>query len=62
MKTRLTMRAALALGLPAVTRNIGRARRWSRGLLTRARSRLRTNRSLPSGMDCGLTPPPPPGK
>lgn len=30
------MRAALAFGLPAVARNIGRARRWSRGLLKQA--------------------------
>lgn len=36
MKSRLTMRAALAAGLPAVARNIGRARRWTRDLLTRA--------------------------
>lgn len=36
MKARLTMRAALAAGLPAVARNIGRARRWTRGLLTQA--------------------------
>ena len=32
MKTRLSMRAALVLGLPEVARNIGRARRWSRAL------------------------------
>ena len=36
MKIRLSMRVALALGLPQVARNIGRARRWSRGLLVRA--------------------------
>ena len=36
MKSRLTMRAALMLGLPAVARNIGRARRWCHGLLARA--------------------------
>ncbi len=36
MRTRFTMRAALAFGLPAVARNIGRARRWSRGLLKQA--------------------------
>ena len=28
MKTHLTMRAALALGLPEVALSIGRARRW----------------------------------
>lgn len=36
MKTRLTMRAALALGLPAVARGIGRLRRWHGDVLTRA--------------------------
>lgn len=33
MKTRLTMRAALALGLPSLARGIGRMRRASRNLL-----------------------------
>lgn len=32
MKTRLSMRTALVLGLPDVARNIGRARRWWRAL------------------------------
>ena len=36
MKARLTMRAALALGLPAVARGIGRTRRVYRDLLARA--------------------------
>lgn len=36
MKTRLTMRAALALGLPAVARDIGRMKRLRCGLLTEA--------------------------
>lgn len=36
MKTRLTMRAALALGLPSLARGIGRMRRASRDLLDRA--------------------------
>ncbi|MDR7039860.1 hypothetical protein J2X36_004638 [Methylobacterium sp. BE186] len=36
MKARLTMRAALALGLPAVARGLGRLRRWHRDLLARA--------------------------
>lgn len=36
MKYRLTMRAALALGLSPVARNIGRGRRWCRSLLDRA--------------------------
>lgn len=36
MKARLTMRAALALGLSPVARNIGRGRRWCRALLDRA--------------------------
>ncbi|AWI86965.1 hypothetical protein C0214_00435 [Methylobacterium sp. DM1] len=33
MKTRLTMRAALALGLPSLARGIGRMRRASRNIL-----------------------------
>ena len=33
MKTRLTMRAALALGLPAVARGVGRLKRIRRALL-----------------------------
>lgn len=33
MKTRLTMRAALALGLPSLARGIGRMRRASRDIL-----------------------------
>lgn len=36
MKTRLTMRAALALGLPSLARGIGRMRRASRDLLDSA--------------------------
>lgn len=36
MKTRLTMHAALALGLPSLARGIGRMRRASRDLITRA--------------------------
>ena len=36
MKTRLTMRAALALGLPAVARGVGRLNRMRRALLARA--------------------------
>ena len=36
MKTRLTMRAALALGLPSLARGIGRMRRTSRDILGRA--------------------------
>ena len=36
MKARLTMRAALALGLSPVARNIGRGRRWCRALLDQA--------------------------
>lgn len=36
MKSRLTMRAALAAGLPALARGIGRVRRWHRTLLTEA--------------------------
>lgn len=36
MKTRLTMRAALVLGLPSLARGIGRMRRASRDLLNRA--------------------------
>jgi hypothetical protein len=36
MKTRLTMRAALALGLPAVARGISRLNRMRRDLLDRA--------------------------
>jgi hypothetical protein len=36
MKTRLTMRAALALGLPAVARGIGRLNRMRRDLHDRA--------------------------
>ncbi|GJD73853.1 hypothetical protein [Methylobacterium goesingense] len=36
MKTRLTMRAALALGLPAVARDIGRMKRLRCNLLTEA--------------------------
>jgi len=36
MKTRLTMRASLALGLPAVARGIGRLNRIRCDLLTRA--------------------------
>lgn len=36
MKARLTMRAALALGLPSLARGIGRMRRASRDLLDRA--------------------------
>lgn len=36
MKARLTMRAALALGLPAMARGIGRLRRWHRELLIQA--------------------------
>ncbi len=36
MKARLTMRAALVLGLPCAARQIGRARRFCRGLLTAA--------------------------
>jgi hypothetical protein len=35
MKTRLTMRAALALGLPAVARNVGRGRRLRQSLRAR---------------------------
>lgn len=33
MKTRLTMRAALAFGLPSLARGIGRMRRASRNIL-----------------------------
>ncbi|OAH29752.1 hypothetical protein AX289_29520 [Methylorubrum populi] len=33
MKARLTMRAALALGLPSLARGIGRMRRASRSIL-----------------------------
>jgi hypothetical protein len=36
MKTRLTMRAALAFGLPSLARGIGRMRRASRNLFSRA--------------------------
>lgn len=36
MKTRLTMRAALALGLPAVARGIGRLKRMRCALLDQA--------------------------
>lgn len=36
MRTRLTMRAALALGFPSLARGIGRMRRASRGLLDRS--------------------------
>jgi len=36
MKSRLTMRAALALGLPAVARGIGRLKRLRCTLLSRA--------------------------
>ena len=36
MKARLTMRAALALGLPAVARGVGWLRRWHRDLPIRA--------------------------
>ena len=36
MKTRLTMRAALVLGLPAVARGLGRLNRMRCDLLTRA--------------------------
>lgn len=36
MKTRLTMRAALALGLPAVARGLGRLKRLRCNLLTEA--------------------------
>lgn len=36
MKARLTMRAALALGLSPVARNFGRGQRWCRALLDRA--------------------------
>lgn len=36
MKTRLTMRAALALGLPSLARGIGRMRRARRSFLSRA--------------------------
>ena len=36
MKTRLTMRAALALGLPAVARGVGRLKRMRCDLLARA--------------------------
>lgn len=36
MKTRLTMRAALALGLPSLARGIGRMRRAGRALLDRS--------------------------
>lgn len=36
MKARLTMRAALALGLSPLARSIGRGRRWYRTLLGRA--------------------------
>ncbi|GEP07390.1 hypothetical protein [Methylobacterium oxalidis] len=36
MKIRLTMRTALALGLPALARGLGRLRRWQRDLLARA--------------------------
>ena len=36
VKARLTMRAALALGLPAVARGVGRLRRWHREVLARA--------------------------
>lgn len=36
MRTRLTMRAALALGLPSLARGIGRMRRAGRDLLDRS--------------------------
>ncbi|MGU3541006.1 hypothetical protein [Methylobacterium sp. A54F] len=36
MKARLTMRAALVLGLSSVAMDIGRGRRWCRDLLDRA--------------------------
>ena len=36
MRTRLTMRASLALGLPTVARGIGRLRRLHRDVLARA--------------------------
>jgi hypothetical protein len=36
MKTRLTMRTALALGLPAVSRGVGCLNRMRRDLLARA--------------------------
>lgn len=36
MRTRLTMRAALALGLPSLARGVGRMRRLRRDALARA--------------------------
>lgn len=36
MKTRLTMRAALALGLPSLARGVGRMRRLRREAMNRA--------------------------
>lgn len=36
MKTRITMRAALALGLPAVARGLGRLKRMRSDVLSRA--------------------------
>lgn len=36
MKARLTMRAALVLGMPALARGVGRIRHMQRALLSRA--------------------------
>ena len=36
MKARFTMRAALALGMPALARGVGRLRQMHRALLSRA--------------------------
>ena len=41
MKTRITMRAALALGLPAVARGVGRLRRLRSDFLNHARHEAR---------------------
>lgn len=54
MKARLTMRAALALGLASVARNIGRARRVGRAMLAHAGQEARKGNLLPAALLIGL--------
>ena len=54
MKTRLTMRAALALGMPAVARGIGRLRRLRSALLSGAGREAGRGNVITAAMLVGL--------
>lgn len=54
MKARLTMRAALALGMPAVARGLGRLRQMQRTPLRRARHEAGRGNILMAAVLVGL--------